>query len=146
MNDVWNITSHRSLKNSANVRQECSTLDLLVNPSVQICNELTNRNVEGFADSEDGCDRNRPACLNLLPMSRRETKGDHVLLAIPALFAQLSYTLAEISKEFSGVRHAFFYLGHEQKHHEQISVACVIIELPAGSRARTECHATSTTS
>lgn len=55
-------------------------------------------------------------------MARREAKGDHVLLAVAVRLTQFPHTLAEISKEFSGLRHAFFYSGHEQKHHEQISV------------------------
>jgi hypothetical protein len=87
--------------------------------------------VKGLADSENCGDRNWPSRFNLLPMSGRKTKGDHVLLAVSAFLAQLSHPLTEISEKFHGVRHAFFYLGHEQKHHEQISVDCVIIERPA---------------
>lgn len=67
-------------------------------------------------------------------MARREAEGNHVFLAVTAILPQLPYTLAEIPEEFLGVWHAFFYLEHEQKHHEQISWYYGIIRKPEGKQ------------
>jgi hypothetical protein len=84
--------------------------------------------MERLTDPQDCCDGNWPPRLDLLPVTGREAKGNHVFLREAAFLPQLLYALAKVTKEFLGVRHVSFYRGHEQKYHEQISVYCGIMK------------------
>jgi hypothetical protein len=82
-----------------------------INPSVQSANDLTNPNLQDIADAEKSRDGNRATCLDLLPMARRETKGNHVFLAVLLPSAQLPNALAECLEEFGVIYHAAICTG-----------------------------------
>jgi hypothetical protein len=82
-----------------------SSLVLFVDPAIQITHEGIQANSKGVANPEEGGDRDRPTCLNLLPMPRRKSEPYHVLLSIFALFAQRAYALAKCAKKTCFVNH-----------------------------------------
>jgi len=80
-------------------------LRLAVNAFVQSGNHRRDRDVKGFTDSQQGCDRDGSAGFDLLPVAGREAEGDHVFLAVSAGLAKLLGALAEILEEFFCVWH-----------------------------------------
>ncbi len=55
--------------------------------SVQPTDESFDRNVEDIADAKQRGNGDGPPCFNLLPVPRRKSEGNHVLLAVTRLFA-----------------------------------------------------------
>jgi hypothetical protein len=72
---------------------------------------LVNPNLQDIADAKKSGDRDRSARLDLLPMTGREAKGNHVFLAVPVPSAQLSNALTQFLEEFGVIHHAEFCTG-----------------------------------
>jgi hypothetical protein len=90
-------------------RSEISSVS--INPSIQSANDLANPNLQDIADAEKSRDGNRAPCLDLLPMACGETKGDHVLLAVPLPSTQVTDALAKCLEEFGVIHHATICTG-----------------------------------
>jgi hypothetical protein len=106
------------------LREETKTSLLFagINIFIQAGYKLINSNVKSFANPQQGSHRDRSARLDLLPMTSRKTKRDHILLAVAALFPECPGATSQISEELCFVLHVKALRRHEQKDHEQISV------------------------
>lgn len=61
---------------------------------------------ENFANTEQRRDRDGPSRFDLLPMSRRKTERNHVLLREAALLSQATNSLPQRFEEYPLLRHA----------------------------------------
>ena len=76
-----------------------------VDASVEAAHEARHGNVKDFADAQERRNGDWTPGLNLLPMSRRETERDHILLGIAVLSPQTAHSLAQRTKELLLIRH-----------------------------------------
>ena len=74
---------------------------LLVYSGVQVSNHFRHRDLEHFADAQEGGDGDGSSRFNLLPGASGESERNHILLAVAALLAKLTGSLAQGAKEFS---------------------------------------------
>jgi hypothetical protein len=86
-----------------------------INIFIQAGYELANSNVKSFANPQQGSHRDRSARLDLLPMTSRKTKRDHILLAVAALFPECPGATSQISEELCFVRHAKAFMATRAK-------------------------------
>jgi hypothetical protein len=66
---------------------------------------LINPNLQDIADSQKSRNCDWSSRLDLLPMARGETKGNHIFLAVSVPPAQVSNALAECLEEFGVIHH-----------------------------------------
>jgi hypothetical protein len=76
-----------------------------VDAFVEALQKTRDRHTEDFADSEQRGHSNWPSRLNLLPMPRRESERDHVLLAETSGLPQLADSFSQTVKEFRLIWH-----------------------------------------
>jgi len=72
---------------------------------------LINLNLQDIADAQKSRDRDGAASFDLLPVTRREAKGNHVFLAVAMLSAQIPNALAKCFEESGVVHHATICTG-----------------------------------
>jgi hypothetical protein len=73
---------------------------------VESSNETLHRNFKGAADPQRGFHRDGPPRFNLLPVARRESERNHVLLAIARFSAQASDPLPQRPEKLRLIYHA----------------------------------------
>lgn len=72
---------------------------------VESAYQARHRRVEDLAHPQEGCDRDRAACLNLLPVAGGEAERDHVFLGQAASLTQVPNPSAQRAEEIFVFRH-----------------------------------------
>jgi hypothetical protein len=91
-----------------------------INAAIKICNQLSGSDGERVTNAEHGCECDRSAGFNLLPMPGGKAKPDHVFLSKTVGSAQLLYSFTEGAEELFLVDQACVVGDSMCVHHEQI--------------------------
>jgi hypothetical protein len=113
------IASHVRCARSQHVEV---ALSAPINSFVQAANDSIDSDFQDIANAEKSCYCDWATSLDLLPVSGRETKRNHVFLGVSISSTRFSNTPSEYPEELGVIYHAQVCTVHEQKHHEQISL------------------------
>jgi hypothetical protein len=78
----------------------------LVGTGVKAPHQLLHRDLKDLANPQQCRDGNWTASFDLLPMSRGEAEGDHILLRVSTLLAKATHPHAQCAEELFLIRHA----------------------------------------
>ncbi len=93
----------------------------LVHASVKAVDESGGADAKNPGNSQQCPDGNRPARLNLLPMSSGKAKSDHILLSEAAGLTEFLDAAAQCPKELTLISHPTYLENVGRDDHEQIS-------------------------
>ncbi len=94
---------------------------LSVDSTVKTFEQMGSTDGEGIADAEKRSDGDRPARLDLLPMTSRKTESNHIFLRKALGLPQPFHAFSEGCKELSLIDQACLLSDLRFDHHEQIS-------------------------
>lgn len=82
---------------------------------------MRSSHAKGFRYAEKCSYGDRPTRLDLLPVSGRKAKSNHILLRIAVTFAEFLNSDAQCAKKVSLINHPFYLENGPTNAHEQIS-------------------------
>jgi hypothetical protein len=79
---------------------------MAVDAPVESSDQAVDRNLKDAADTERCYHRNGASRFNLLPVTRGESKRNHIFMAVAALSAQATDSLTQHAKKLRLIYHA----------------------------------------